>query len=73
MLNKKSFIARTLPKTLLASGANKGLVLEIQLTEKLANIYNTVKPFITTHIYFHVTAVWIWSRPYNYAHQLYYR
>ena len=34
---------------------------------------STVKPFITTHIYFHVTAVWIWSRPYNYAHQLYYR
>ena len=44
-----------------------------ELSLSLDKIPNTVKPFITTHIYFHVTAVWIWSRPYNYAHQLYYR
>ena len=34
---------------------------------------DTVKPFITTHIYIHATAVWIWSRPFDYTHQLYHR
>ena len=33
----------------------------------------TVKPFITTHIFIHATAAWIWSRPFNYTCQLYYR
>ena len=31
----------------------------------------TVKPFITTHIFIHATAIWIWSQPLNYTYQLY--
>ena len=52
-------------------------VFEIALTFKPGNYRKktgiTVKPFITTHIIIHATAVWIWSRPFNSTHQLYRR